>query len=44
MALVCVMDLQVAHFGGGVGESALTVLTVVRLLTAVHQLVALQVT
>lgn len=44
VALVRVVDLQVSHFGGGVGESALAVLAVVRLLAAVHQLVALQVT
>lgn len=44
VALVCIMDLQVAHFGSGVGESTLAVVTVVRLLATVHQLVALQVT
>lgn len=33
-----------AHFGSGVRESTLAVLTVVRLLATVHQLVALQVT
>lgn len=44
VALVRVMDLQVAHFGRGVGESPLAVVTVVRLLATMHQLVALQVT
>lgn len=44
MALVRIMDLQVAHFGCGVGESTLAVVAVVRLLAAMHQLVALQVT
>lgn len=38
------MNLQVAHFSGGVGESTLAVLAVVRLLATVHQLVPLQVT
>lgn len=37
------MRLQVPHLGGGVGEGLLTVVTVVRLLAAVHQLVPFQV-
>lgn len=37
------MRLQVSHLSGGVGERLLAVVTVIRLLAAVHQLVALQV-
>lgn len=43
VALLRVMRLQVPHLGGGVGEGLLTVVTVVRLLAAVHQLVPFQV-
>lgn len=43
MLLVRVMGLQVAHLGGGVREGAPAVVALVGLLTAVHQLVALQV-
>lgn len=43
VALVGVVRLQVSHLGGGVGEGLVAVVTLVRLLAAVHQLVALQV-
>lgn len=43
VALLGVVRLQVSHLGSGVREGLLTVVAVVRLLTAVHQLVALQV-
>lgn len=43
VAFLCVMCLKVSHLGGGVGESLVAVVAVVRLLAAVHQLVALQV-
>lgn len=41
--LVGVVGLQVAHLGGGVGEGAAAVVTLVGLLAAVHQLVPLEV-
>lgn len=43
VALLRVVRLQVSHLGGGVGEGLLAVVAVIRLLTAVHQLVALQI-
>lgn len=43
VALLGVVRLQVSHLGSGVREGLLTEVAVVRLLTAVHQLVALQV-
>lgn len=44
MALVRVMDLQMAHFGCGVRKGPRAVLAVVRFLATVDQLVALKVT
>lgn len=41
VALVGVMCLQVSHLGGGVREGLVAVVTLVRLLATVHQLVAL---
>lgn len=43
MALLRVVRLQVPHLGRGVGEGLVTEVAVVWLLSAVHQLVALQV-
>lgn len=43
MALLRVVRLQVSHLGCGVGEGLVTEVAVVWLLSAVHQLVALQV-
>lgn len=43
VALLRVVCLQMSHLGGGVREGLLTEVAVVRLLAAVHQLVALQV-
>lgn len=43
VALVGVVCLQVSHLGRGVGEGLVAVVALVRLLAAVHQLVALQV-
>lgn len=43
VAFLCVVRLKMSHLGGGVGESLVAEVTVIRLLTAVHQLVALQV-
>lgn len=43
VALLCVVRLQMSHLGGGVREGLLAEVAVVRLLAAVHQLVALQV-
>lgn len=43
VALLGVVRLQVAHLGGGVGESFVAEVALVRLLAAVHQLVAFQV-
>lgn len=41
VALVIVVRLQVSHLGSGVREGLVAVVTLVRLLTTVHQLVAL---
>lgn len=41
VALVSVVRLQVSHLGCGVREGLVAVVTLVRLLTTVHQLVAL---
>ena len=41
--LVRVVGLQVPHLGGGVGEGLVAEVAVVRLLAAVHQVVALHV-
>lgn len=41
VALVSVVRLQVSHLGSGVREGLVAVVTLVRLLAAVHQLVAL---
>lgn len=43
VALLRVVRLQVSHLGSGVREGLLAVDAVIRLLTAVHQLVALQI-
>lgn len=43
VAFLCVMRLKMSHLGGGVGEGLVAVVTLIRLLTTVHQLVALQV-
>lgn len=43
VAFVCVMGLQVSHLGGGIGEGAVAIIALVRLLATMHQLVALQV-
>lgn len=43
VALLCVVRLQMSHLGGRVREGLVTVVAVVRLLAAVHQLVALQI-
>lgn len=43
VAFLRIMGLQVSHLGGGVRESFATEVAVVRLLPAVHQLVALQI-
>lgn len=43
MLLVGVVRLQVAHLGGGVGEGPVAVLALIGLLSAVDQLVPLQV-
>lgn len=44
VALLHVMNLQMAHLGGGIRERFLTVVTVMGLFTTVHQLVAFQIT
>lgn len=41
--LLRIVRLQVSHLGGGVGESFVAEVAVVRFLPAVHQLVALQI-
>lgn len=41
VALVSVVRLQVSHLGSGVRKGLVAVVTLVRLLTTVHQLVAL---
>lgn len=41
VALVSVVRLQMSHLGSGVGEGLVAVVALVRLLAAVHQLVAL---
>lgn len=43
VALLRVVRLQMPHLGGGVGEGLLAEVAVVRLLAAVHQLMAFQV-
>lgn len=41
VALVSIVRLEVSHLGSGVREGLVAVVTLVRLLTTVHQLVAL---
>lgn len=43
VAFLGVMRLQMSHLGGRVGEGLIAVVTLIRLFTAVHQLVSLQI-